>query len=307
MQQKITHKTAYTYSEPASLSQNELFLEPRTTRTQNVHASSLQILPKPQYYQKRTDYFGNNAHTFMIQQPHGDLSILSTSIIETSLPSYPPAEKSMPWETVVQCISEHKTPEDRDAYQFVFESPLIATTLPVKDFACVSFSSGKPVLACALDLIGRIFHEFTYDKTETQVDTPVHKVLENRKGVCQDFAHLAISALRSMGLAARYVSGYLETQPPPGKAKLVGADASHAWLSLYVPGLAWVDLGPTNNLIPGEKHITIAWGRDYGDVTPVKGVVMGGGSHTLTVTVDVAANASTQSQFSQEVKGRSQS
>ena len=140
-----------------------------------------------------------------------------------------------------------------------------------------------------MDLMQRIFTEFTYDKSATNVDTPVESVLADRKGVCQDFAHLAIGCLRSLGLAARYVSGYLETQPPPGKAKLIGADASHAWLSLFVPDEGWVDLDPTNNLIPGEKHITLAWGRDYGDVTPVKGVVMGGGSHTLSVMVDVVA------------------
>jgi transglutaminase-like putative cysteine protease len=138
-----------------------------------------------------------------------------------------------------------------------------------------------------VDLINRIFTEFSYDKSATNVDTSVDQLLANRKGVCQDFAHLGISCLRSLGLAARYVSGYLETKPPPGKPRLVGADASHAWLSLFVPDTGWVDLDPTNNLIPDERHVTLAWGRDYGDVTPVKGIVMGGGVHNLFVMVDV--------------------
>jgi transglutaminase-like putative cysteine protease len=140
-----------------------------------------------------------------------------------------------------------------------------------------------------MDLMARIFTEFAYDKSATTVDTTVDQVLAKRKGVCQDFAHLAIGCLRALGLAARYVSGYLETKPPPGKPKLVGADASHAWISVFVPDAGWVDLDPTNNLIAGENHITLAWGRDYGDVTPVKGVVMGGGIHTLSVLLDVAA------------------
>lgn len=144
-----------------------------------------------------------------------------------------------------------------------------------------------PPAAGGLDLTRRIFTDFKYDKTATTVDTAVDQVLANRRGVCQDFAHLAISCLRSLGLAARYVSGYLKTLPPPGKPKLIGIDASHAWISLFVPDEGWVDLDPTNNLIPGESHIVLAWGRDYGDVTPVKGVVMGGGKHTLSVQVDV--------------------
>jgi transglutaminase-like putative cysteine protease len=148
------------------------------------------------------------------------------------------------------------------------------------------------VLAGALHLMHRIFTEFTYEKAATSIDTTVDQVLTARKGVCQDFAHLMISCLRALGLAARYVSGYLETTPPPGKQKLIGADASHAWISIYVPDAGWVDLDPTNDLMPGENHITLAWGRDYGDVTPVKGVVMGGGIHTLSVSVDVSQTIS---------------
>ena len=194
-----------------------------------------------------------------------------------------------PWETVVRKLAARDRPRELEALRYVFASPLITVGPAAGEYARSSFAPGTPVLAGAVDLMGRIFTEFKYDKSATTVDTSVEQVLANRSGVCQDFAHAAVSCLRAMGLAARYVSGYLKTLPPPGKPRLVGADASHAWISLYVPDAGWVDLDPTNNLIPGETHITLAWGRDYGDVTPVKGVVMGGGVHTLSVEVDVTA------------------
>ena len=183
----------------------------------------------------------------------------------------------------------HRQPEELEASQFVFASPLITINPAVLAYARPSFPPGTPVLAGAVDLMRRIFTEFTYDKSASTVDTSVAQVLASRKGVCQDFSHLAIACLRSLGLAARYVSGYLETQPPPGKPKMVGADASHAWVSVFVPEVGWIDFDPTNNMLVGESHITLAWGRDYSDVAPVKGVVMGGGVHTLSVVVDVAA------------------
>jgi transglutaminase-like putative cysteine protease len=289
MRYRITHKTVYHYSEPASLSQNELFLLPRETRRQKVLQSRLEIMPEPQYLHRRTDYFGNTAHVFMIQQPHDELTMTAHNEVQTSGPATPAPVATPTWESVVQQLAAHARPAELAACQFVFASPLVTISEGVRAYASPSFRPGTPVLAGAMDLMQRIFTEFTYDKSATTVDTPVDQVLASRKGVCQDFAHLAIGCLRALGLAARYVSGYMETQPPPGKPKLVGADASHAWLSLYVPDTGWVDLDPTNNLIPGEKHISLAWGRDYGDVTPLKGVVMGGGTHTLSVMVDVTA------------------
>ena len=287
MKHHIVHKTTFSYTEPASLSQNELFLYPRQTNTQQVVSSELIIEPQPQYLHRRTDFFGNIVHVFMVQHPHTELSVTAASRVETAVPVAPPPENSPAWETVAHSLTVRDTAELLDACQFVFASPLIATPAEAEAFARPSFPPGTPVLAGAVDLMGRIFKDFTYDKSATTVDTSVTQALASAKGVCQDFAHVAISCLRSLGLAARYVSGYLKTLPPPGKARLVGADASHAWLSLFVPGTGWVDLDPTNNLIPGDTHITIAWGRDYGDVTPVKGVVMGGGTHTLSVMVDV--------------------
>lgn len=289
MKYRIIHKTGYNYSEPASLSQNELFLFPRETPTQEVIECKLSIEPKPQYLHNRTDYFGNTVHVFMVQHPHNDLFMSATSIVRTSRPFTPPPETTVPWETVALRLAAHKQSIELEASQFVFASPLITVNSDAIAYAQPSFPPGTPVLAGAADLVRRLFTEFSYDKTASTVDTTVEQVLANRKGVCQDFAHLAISCLRGLGLAARYVSGYLETSPPPGKPKLIGADASHAWISVFVPDVGWVDLDPTNNLIANETYITVAWGRDYGDVAPVKGVVMGGGVHKLTVMVDITA------------------
>ena len=286
MKYHIVHTTGYHYSEPASLSQNELFITPRTTPCQNVLASQLTIKPEPQYLQVRTDYFGNTAHVFMVQHPHEDLSITVDSFVETAQTNLP-AQTNISWEETAERLYTRRTVEDRDASQFIFASPLIDLLPKAHEFAKVSFTPRISLIHGAKDLISRIFHEFTYDKAATSIDTTVSELLDRRKGVCQDFSHLAISCLRSLGLAARYVSGYLETLPPPGKPKLIGSDASHAWISLYVPDYGWLDLDPTNNSLCREQHVTLAWGRDYGDVTPVKGVVMGGGTHTLSVSVDV--------------------
>lgn len=289
MRYKITHKTGYNYSAPASLSQNELFLHPLVTTTQKVIECQLSIEPEPQYRHRRTDYFGNTVDVFMIQHPHNALAVSAISVVETNNPVTPVPADTLPCEEVVRRLTLHKLPADLEASQFIYASPLITVNRETSTYARPSFSAGTPVLSGAVDLMTRIFTEFSYDKTASTVDTTVEEVLKKRKGVCQDFAHLAISCLRSMGLAARYVSGYLETIPPPGKPKLVGADASHAWVSVYIPDIGWVDFDPTNNLLANESYVTLAWGRDYGDVAPVKGVVMGGGTHRLSVTVDVTA------------------
>lgn len=287
MRYRISHTTAYRYSEPASLSQNELFLTPRATERQLVEDSRLTFSPEAQYLHCRRDYFGNIAHVFMVEQAHNELAMTATSRVSTNPLPPPRAAGTLPWETAVARLVHHARPGEQEAYQFVFPSPLIRISAEVLSYARLSFPPGVPLLIGALDLIRRIFTEFAYDKSASTVDTSVAQVLISRKGVCQDFAHVAISCLRSLGLAARYVSGYLETIPPPGKPKLAGADASHAWVSLFVPDLGWIDLDPTNNIFAGESHITLAWGRDYSDVAPVKGVVMGGGHHSLTVEVDV--------------------
>lgn len=288
MKYRITHDTGYRYSTPASLSQNELFLSPRMTPSQKVRETSLFVEPSPHYTHSREDYFGNSVELFMVQHPHDWLKISACSIVETSHPVTPDPAATTAWEETVKQLTLHKQPAELEAYQFVFKSPLIAFTEDLHKYALQSFPPETPLLAGAINLVRRIHTDFAYDKSASTVDTTVDQVFRNRKGVCQDFAHLAISCLRSLGLAARYVSGYLETMPPPGKPKLVGSDASHAWFSLFIPDFGWVDLDPTNNLLMNETYITLAWGRDYGDVAPVKGVVMGGGRHQLTVTVDVS-------------------
>lgn len=289
MKYRIIHNTSYKYSAPASLSQNELLLHPRQTPSQEVIECDLSIVPKPQYLHCRTDYFGNRVHVFMVQHPHNELAMSATSIVRTSRPVIPVPDATLPYEIVAQRLVERRQPIELEASQFVFASPLVTVNSTATDYAKLSFPPGTPVLTGATDLVRRIFTGFAYDKNASTVDTTVEQVLINRKGVCQDFAHLAISCLRGLGLAARYVSGYMETVPPPGKPKLVGADASHAWISVFLPDFGWVDLDPTNNLVVNESYITVAWGRDYGDVAPVKGVVMGGGAHILSVMVDVAA------------------
>lgn len=287
MKYRIVHTTSYAYSEPASLSQNELFLTPRVTGRQQVLQTNLSFNPQPQYLNKRFDYFGNIAHVFMVEQPHTELSLTATCMVRTGRASFVDPATTISWENAVQQLQAHTSFDDLEAYQFIFPSPMIFFDDAIKAYGSLSFPPGMPVLQGALDLIRRVFREFAYDKESSNVETPVDEVLANKRGVCQDFSHLTIACLRSLGLAARYVSGYLETLPPPGKPKMVGADASHAWVSLYVPGVGWIDLDPTNNLIPGDMHIILAWGRDYSDVAPVKGVVMGGGVHTLNVEVDV--------------------
>ncbi len=288
MKYRITHRTAYRYSEPASLSQNELFMLPRQTATQRVEESRLTISPEPQYLRRRTDYFGNIVQVFMVQQPHTELSVTAESRVETSPSEHPPLSATPAWEEAARRLRSHALPAELEATQFVFASPMIRLSAATRDYAAASFPAGMPILAGAVDLLRRIHTDFAYDTAATTIDTPVEQVMASRRGVCQDFAHLAISCLRGVGLAARYVSGYLKTLPPPDVPALVGADASHAWVSLFVPEIGWVDLDPTNNLLPSETHITLAWGRDYGDVTPAKGVVMGGGVHTLAVAVEVA-------------------
>lgn len=290
MKYTIRHTTKYHYSAPASLSQNELQLHPRITSNQRVERFILEVNPQPQYRDNRYDYFGNHVDLFMVQHPHDSLSITTNSTVVTSVPLLPDPATTPSWEECVVRLKNGVLSESElDAVRFNFTSPFISNNELVREYARKSFSPGTPILAGSVDLMNRIYSDFSYDKEASTVDTTVDQVFESRKGVCQDFAHLAISCLRSLGLSTRYVSGYLETLPPPGKPRMVGADASHAWFSIFIPEFGWVDLDPTNNKIAEDSHITVAWGRDYGDVTPVKGVVMGGGSHQLSVAVDVAA------------------
>jgi transglutaminase-like putative cysteine protease len=191
------------------------------------------------------------------------------------------------WETVRDTVPGDHSPDGLDAYQFVFDSTRISSKPALADYGRESFPPRRPLLEAVYDLTTRIHHDFRFDAKATEVTTPVETFFEKRRGVCQDFSHLQIACLRSLGLPARYISGYLRTLPPPGRARLVGADASHAWCSVWCPGVGWVDFDPTNNCLPSDGHITLAWGRDYSDVSPIRGVLLGGAKHTLKVGVDV--------------------
>ncbi len=291
MRYRLQHQTIYKYTEDAALSLNELCLTPRVTAGQSIAQTGVFVRPSPDNLEARFDYFGNALTSFVVQEPHREMMIAAESIVDTFPVPAPDPEATPPWEQVRDTLRLHKDQEQLHACCFTFDSPMVTYSPAIQEYARKSFSPATPVLAGALDLNSRIFNDFTYEKNATNVETPMEEAFRLRKGVCQDFSHIMIGCLRSLGLAARYVSGYLETIPPPGKTKLVGADASHAWLSLFVPGTGWIDLDPTNNLIVSEKHITLAWGRDYSDVIPVKGVVLGGGEHALTVIVDVESQS----------------
>jgi transglutaminase-like putative cysteine protease len=250
------------------------------------------VVPSPTAYAEGVDYFGNRVSRFSIEEPHAALEVTAASEVTVSPPDPVPDLGSSPaWEAALASSLLAEGSAAIDARALALESPLITAVPALERYARPSFPAGRPLLAAVAELMGRIHGEFTYDPHFTTVATPLAEVLEHRRGVCQDFAHLAIGCLRSIGLPARYVSGYIETLPPPGRPRMVGADASHAWFAVHVPGGGWVDFDPTNNQLPSDQHITVAWGRDYGDVNPLKGVVLGGGKHKLQVSVDVARSA----------------
>jgi transglutaminase-like putative cysteine protease len=291
MMYRIIHRTVYRYSAPVSRARNEAHLHPRDTDRQQCLSSELVVEPTPTSWTERTDFFGNPVVSFAVDGPFDQLTVTSTSTVSVSgrepLPASGPA-----WEQARDLLADDLGPDILAAREFCFESPLVPTSTGVREYAEPSFPAGRPLVEAVSDLTDRIFHDFLYDPGFTTVTTPIDDVLAFRRGVCQDFAHLAIGCVRSMGLAARYVSGYLETAPPPGEERLVGADASHAWPSIYIPSWGWLDVDPTNDKIVGSTYVTTAWGRDYSDVSPLKGIVFGGGnSHTLDVSVDVSRSA----------------
>lgn len=287
MTYRIVHKTTYKYKNPVSFGNHVVYLVPRSRPHQTCTSHELLVTPSPVEWSERLDYFGNPVTFFTIQEPHGELNIEADSRVVIDGPSAFWPSHSLPWEDVVRSLREDLTPEGLDAYQFAFESTRIRPGGEFAGYAFQSFSPGRPLTEALLDLTGRIHKDFHFDSKATSVRTTPEEVLRLRRGVCQDFAQLQIACLRSLGLAARYVSGYLRTYPPPGRTRLVGADASHAWVSVYCPGAGWLDVDPTNNLIPSDSHVTLAWGRDYGDVSPVRGVILGGRDHELDVGVEM--------------------
>jgi transglutaminase-like putative cysteine protease len=283
----VTHTTTYTYSQPVSLCHNLAHLNPRPGPRQASADFRLIVDPDPAVVHERVDFFGNLVTFFTVQEPHKKLAVRAehTTTVQPYTP--PDAALTPPWDHVRDRLRTERTADALDAYHYAFDSPYVAASPALLEYAAPSFPPGRPLLEAALDLTARIHREFRYDPKATTLSTSLAEVLAGRRGVCQDFAHLEIGCLRSLGLAARYVSGYLLTRPAAGKERLVGADASHAWVSVYCPGFDWIDLDPTNDLIPSDEHILLAWGRDYDDVSPVKGVILGGGDHTIKVAVDV--------------------
>jgi transglutaminase-like putative cysteine protease len=287
MNYHITHRTLYEYSAPVSVSHHVARLEPLVTGTQSRESFSLKIFPEPALRKTRTDYFGNQLCFFAIQGIHSKLEIITSSRVIVRADKPAQNESTAPWESVAAMFRDPVSPEVVEQYQFFFDSPQIRASLELADYARESFTENTPLIAGARDLMQRLFKDFKFDTRATTVATPLEEVWEKRRGVCQDFAHLGIACLRSLGLPARYVSGYLRTRPPQGRPRLVGTDASHAWFSIYCPGTGWVDFDPTNNVQPAEEHITVAYGRDFGDVSPVAGILTGGGRHVVKVAVDV--------------------
>jgi transglutaminase-like putative cysteine protease len=284
----VEHVTSYAQSGRAAASQHVACLQPRGLPRQIVHAHSLDVEPAPADQDERSDYFGNTLHHFAIVTPYDDMRVVSRSLVEVRpRTTTPDAALSPSWESVRDRAGfERGQPADLER-EYCEPSPYVALDAELAEFARGSFPPGLPLLEGAIDLMHRIHEEFTFDPGSTTLTTPISRVLAERQGVCQDFAHLQIGCLRALGLPARYVSGYLLTDPPPGQPRLVGADASHAWLSVRCPRWGWVDLDPTNDALPDLRHVTIGWGRDYGDVSPLRGVVLGGQQQTLTVGVSV--------------------
>lgn len=290
MKYRISHRTVYRYGAPVSHCLNLAHLRPRDGGRQRCLEARLRVDPNPDLEREWNDFYGNWVWHFAVQRAHQTLAVTATSLVEVGPPPEPdPIARVMPWDQVPGHLQESRLEGEQDARQYLLASPFVPLAPELRDFAAPSFPPGRPLAEAVADLTGRIHREFAYDPEFSTVATPLTQVLAARRGVCQDFAHLGIACLRGFGLPARYVSGYLETLPPPGRAKLQGSDASHAWFATYLPGCGWVDFDPTNDMPAGERHITVAWGRDYGDVAPLRGVVTGGGEHTLEVAVDVVA------------------
>jgi transglutaminase-like putative cysteine protease len=289
---QVEHETRYVHAGTVSTSRHLAYLAPRALPWQAVHVHTLWVDPYPSDLSARDDVFGNRVTQFSVLAPYTQLRVVARSLVEVlpRRPSFAPIDPALspPWEAAKDAGVFQPGQACGEFAEFLYASPFIQLTPELAAFAIASFPPGRSLLGGAIDLMHRIHDEFRFDGVATSITTPVSRVLTEKGGVCQDFAHLQIACLRSLGLAARYVSGYLLTDPPPGQERLVGADASHAWLSVWCPHYGWVDLDPTNAVFPDWRHVTTAWGRDYGDVSPLRGVVLGGSAHELYVGVSVA-------------------
>jgi transglutaminase-like putative cysteine protease len=283
----IQHRTTYKYNYPVSVADHVACLTPRSLTNARLELHELVIDPVPARLTKRTDYFGNRLCFFTIEKAHERLIVEAKSRVAITSEAAANSSLNNPWENSARPLDHRFTAEALEAYQFRFESPRIRIRPEFAEYASRSFAASRPLREALLDLTARIHADFRFDAKVTTVRTTIEEVFKMRRGVCQDFAHIQIACLRSIGIAARYVSGYLRTYPPAGRPRLIGADASHAWVSAYGDGFGWLDLDPTNDVVPSDGHVTLAWGRDYGDVSPLRGQILGGGRHTLKVAVDM--------------------
>ena len=284
----IRHVTTYSYEHPVSFARCSLRLEPRSGDGQELLSHSVEIRPRPADRTARYDFFGTHTESVLIETAHRHLRIDSRSRVKVARQALDRAAPSPAWETVRDAAFEAASLGPSSPIGYVFASPLVPVLSPVTAYASVSFPEGSGILAGAVDLMHRIRNQFKYDPKATVISTPLEEVLEKRHGVCQDFAHLMIAGLRGLGLPAAYVSGYLRTIPPPGKPRLKGADATHAWVSLWCgEGLSWIGFDPTNDLLIENDHIVLAVGRDFSDVSPVDGIIVGSRKQKLGVAVDV--------------------
>jgi transglutaminase-like putative cysteine protease len=287
---RVIHETAYDYVPPVKTAQHMAHLKPLQDGRQRVLSHRLAIAPEPALLTETTDVYGNTRAFFSLSGAHGELAVVADSVVATQAAQEP--ADSLPWDVVRERMRYHRKAAWDPASEFVFASPYVPRHENFLAYARPCFAPGRPLWEAASELMERIHADFEYETEATDVSTPALEALELRKGVCQDFAHIMLGCLRSLGLPARYVSGYLLTQPPPGQPRLVGSDASHAWVSVYLPGDAaagaWCDLDPTNKRMPGEDYVRLATGRDYSDVSPMRGVLHGGANHTLRVGVTVS-------------------
>lgn len=288
MRLKVSHLTSYHYASAVSFSQHVLRLEPRPSVRQDVHHYALTVEPSPTRLSNQSDFFGNSVNLMTLSEPHEALRVQATSEVETRAASMPADESSEPWEFIRDRCQAVETDFAFEASRYCYASRRTRANDAIEHYARQSFPAGRPALEAAVELSHRIHTDFAYAPGATTASTSVSEAFVKRQGVCQDFTHVMLAGLRALHLPGRYVSGYLLTRPPKGAPRLVGADASHAWVSVWLSELGWVDIDPTNDLLPGEKHVAVAWGRDFSDVSPMAGVVIGGGEHQLDVAVDVA-------------------
>jgi transglutaminase-like putative cysteine protease len=285
---RVVHETRYAYQSTVSLSQQYLHMTPRSFAFQDTESHLIWLDPPVSDSQDSVDYFGNHTRHVALTQPHDGLLVHAESTVALRpRPGLAQIAGSLPWESVRDMMGKEKSAATLEACRYLYTSPHVTVFPELEAYARRSYTPGRPQLDAALDLTERIFDDFEFDSKATEISTPLEQVLRKRRGVCQDFAQLMIGCLRSIGLPARYMSGYILTHPPAGKPRLVGADASHAWVSVFCPALGWVDFDPTNHCLVQHEHITLGWGRDFSDVTPMRGVVLGGGMQTLAVEVTV--------------------